>query len=267
MAIVGGLDIHRRQITYDWIDIDTGQAGHGRIQPATRGRATCLARSVDWGQQADFAFEGTTGWWFVAEEVMDAGFRAHLAEPADTRALRGPSGAPRPTGPTPATCATCCCVERCPSRGSHQPTSPTSAPRCGCVRRSWTSAPAGISASTRSCTTTARPNAPGCSPSKAAPGWPASSCPPSPAKPWTWPCARSTSWTSSSGSWTPPWPASPAASRAARALMGRYGIGWLTAVSVWAEFGDVRRFANSRQAVRFARVPQFVVTRQPESGG
>jgi transposase len=33
--------------------------------------------------------------------------------------------------------------------------------------------------------------------------------------------------------------------------MGRYGIGWLTAVSIWAEFGDVRRFANSRQAVRF----------------
>jgi hypothetical protein len=36
MAIVGGLDIHRRQITYDWVDTDTGQARHGRIQPATR---------------------------------------------------------------------------------------------------------------------------------------------------------------------------------------------------------------------------------------
>jgi transposase len=36
-----------------------------------------------------------------------------------------------------------------------------------------------------------------------------------------------------------------------QALMGRYGIGWLTAVAIWAEFGDVRRFANSRQAVRF----------------
>jgi transposase len=36
-----------------------------------------------------------------------------------------------------------------------------------------------------------------------------------------------------------------------RALMGRYGIGWLTAVTIWAEFGDVRRFANARQAVRF----------------
>jgi hypothetical protein len=89
MAIVGGLDIHRRQITYDWIDFDTGQARHGRIQPATRVQLRAwLARLA--GQQADFAFEGTTGWRFVAEEVMDAGFRAHLAEPADTRALRGP---------------------------------------------------------------------------------------------------------------------------------------------------------------------------------
>ena len=35
-----------------------------------------------------------------------------------------------------------------------------------------------------------------------------------------------------------------------QALMGRYGIGWLTAVSIWANFGDDRRFANSRQAVR-----------------
>ena len=36
-----------------------------------------------------------------------------------------------------------------------------------------------------------------------------------------------------------------------QALMARYGIGWLTAVAIWAEFGDVRRFANCRQAVRF----------------
>jgi transposase len=36
-----------------------------------------------------------------------------------------------------------------------------------------------------------------------------------------------------------------------QALMRRYGIGWLTAVAIWAEFGDVRRFANAQQAVRF----------------
>jgi transposase len=36
-----------------------------------------------------------------------------------------------------------------------------------------------------------------------------------------------------------------------KALQRRYGIGWLTAVAIWAEFGDVRRFDNSGQAVRF----------------
>ena len=34
--------------------------------------------------------EATTGWRFVAEELEHAGIAAHLAEPADTRALRGP---------------------------------------------------------------------------------------------------------------------------------------------------------------------------------
>src|ERR687897_1590374 len=36
MAIVGGLDIHRRQITYDWIDTDTGETRRGQLSPATR---------------------------------------------------------------------------------------------------------------------------------------------------------------------------------------------------------------------------------------
>jgi hypothetical protein len=89
MAIVGGLDIHRRQITYDWMNTDTGETCRGQPSPATRVELRgWLARLA--GQQADFAVEATTGWRFVAEEPERAGFRAHLAEPADTRALRGP---------------------------------------------------------------------------------------------------------------------------------------------------------------------------------
>jgi transposase len=37
-----------------------------------------------------------------------------------------------------------------------------------------------------------------------------------------------------------------------RALMSHYGIGELTAVAILAELGDVRRFSNSGQAVRYA---------------
>jgi transposase len=37
-----------------------------------------------------------------------------------------------------------------------------------------------------------------------------------------------------------------------KALMVHYGIGELTAVTILAELGDARRFANSRDAVRYA---------------
>src|SRR4051794_25001638 len=37
-----------------------------------------------------------------------------------------------------------------------------------------------------------------------------------------------------------------------RALMGHYGIGELTAVTILAELGDARRFSSSRHAVRYA---------------
>jgi transposase len=39
---------------------------------------------------ATFAVEGCTGWRFVVEELQRAGVEAHLAEPADTAAARGP---------------------------------------------------------------------------------------------------------------------------------------------------------------------------------
>jgi transposase len=89
MAIVGGLDIHRRQVTYDWIDTNTGETRRGQLSPATRLELRVWLEQFH-GHQADFALEATTGWRFVAEELEHAGFRAHLAEPADTRALRGP---------------------------------------------------------------------------------------------------------------------------------------------------------------------------------
>ena len=155
MAIVGGLDIHRRQITYDWIDTDSGETCRGQLSPATRVELRAwLARFA--GQQADFALEATTGWWFVAEELERAGFGAHLAEPADTRALRGPKRRARPTGSTPATCASCCAAAPCPSPGCHRRISPTRVPRSGCAGPWSASAPAGTSASTMSARRPAR---------------------------------------------------------------------------------------------------------------
>ena len=36
MPIVGGLDIHRKQITFDYLDTETGQVRRGQIAPADR---------------------------------------------------------------------------------------------------------------------------------------------------------------------------------------------------------------------------------------
>ena len=44
--IIGGLDVHRRQITYDWIDTDTGQTRQGQLAPASRGAPAELAGAV-----------------------------------------------------------------------------------------------------------------------------------------------------------------------------------------------------------------------------
>ena len=88
MEIIGGLDVHRKQITFDYIEIDTGEMKTGQIRPATRERLRCWLRRFE-GQQAAFALEATTGWRFVVEEIERAGCEAHLAEPAETRTLRG----------------------------------------------------------------------------------------------------------------------------------------------------------------------------------
>ena len=36
MPIVGGLDIHRKQITFDYLDTVTGEVKRGQIAPADR---------------------------------------------------------------------------------------------------------------------------------------------------------------------------------------------------------------------------------------
>jgi transposase len=89
MPIVGGLDIHRKQITFDYLDTVTGEVRRGQIAPADREHLRAwLARFAGWDDVA-FAVEGCAGWRYVAEELAAAGIAAHLAEPADTAARRG----------------------------------------------------------------------------------------------------------------------------------------------------------------------------------
>jgi len=93
MSIVCGLDLHRAQITFDALDVESGEVWRGRIWQPDRDRfrrwlQSDLGPKVGAGTAA-LAVEGCTGWRYVVEEITAAGFEAHLAEPADTQAARG----------------------------------------------------------------------------------------------------------------------------------------------------------------------------------
>jgi transposase len=89
MSIVGGLDIHRKQLTFDYLDTVTGEVRRGQIAPADRGHLRAWLARFAGRDDVAFAVEGCTGWRYVAEELAAAGVAAHVGEPADTAAARG----------------------------------------------------------------------------------------------------------------------------------------------------------------------------------
>jgi hypothetical protein len=89
MPIVGGLDIHRKQITFDYLDSETGQVRRGQIAPADRVHLRAWLARFAGREDVAFALEGCAGWRYVAGELAAAGITAHLAEPADTAFARG----------------------------------------------------------------------------------------------------------------------------------------------------------------------------------
>src|ERR1700676_3458730 len=90
MTIVGGFDVHRKQITFDYVDSGTGEGGSGQICAATRKALRAWLGEHCSGGDAEFAVEGCTGWRYVAEELIGVGARVHLADPAEVAAARGP---------------------------------------------------------------------------------------------------------------------------------------------------------------------------------
>jgi hypothetical protein len=81
MPIVGGLDIHRKQLTSGYPGTVTGEVKRGQIAPA--GRVHLRAWLVRFAGRDDvaFALEGCTGWRYVAGELAAAGVSPHVAEP------------------------------------------------------------------------------------------------------------------------------------------------------------------------------------------
>jgi len=250
MAIVGGLDIHRRQITYDYLDTTTGETCRGQLSPATRLELRTWLDQFD-GQQAGFALEATTGWRFVIEELQRVGIGAHLAEPADTRALRGPKRRAK--------------TDRTDARHLRELL------RAGTLPESWPP-PAHI-ADARTQVRLRRAlvgertgwyqrihavlfhhGLPDRSYLLTADGraWLASVELPAAARDAVDLALRMIDQIDAElDGFDTALARIARAQPGCKALMRRYGIGWLTAVAIWAEFGDVRRFANARQAVRF----------------
>jgi len=89
MSIVGGLDIHRKELTFDYLDTVTGQVTRGQVAPADREHLGAWLARFAGRDDVAFVAEGCTGWRYVAEELAAAGIGVHLAEPADTAFARG----------------------------------------------------------------------------------------------------------------------------------------------------------------------------------
>src|SRR4029078_7154600 len=81
MRIVGGLDIYRQHITFDWVDLDTGEAKRGRITPADRVGFRRWLGQFD--GEMEVVLEGCTGWRVIAEECAAAGVKGHVEGPRE----------------------------------------------------------------------------------------------------------------------------------------------------------------------------------------
>jgi hypothetical protein len=176
VSIIGGLDVHRRQITFDWVDRDSGEAHRGRIAPATRAGLRAWLGELPCDQGV-FAVEGCTGWRFVVEELQAAGLVAHLAEPAETSGLRGPKRRAKTDRTDARLLRELLEQGRLPSSWIPRHGSWICAPPCGCARGWSTSAPPGNSVSTPRCFTTGCPVPPrSCCQGPPAPGWSGRRC-------------------------------------------------------------------------------------------
>jgi hypothetical protein len=118
MPIVGGLDIHRKQITFDYLDTATGEVKRGQIAPADRAHLRAWLARFAGHDDVAFAVEGCAGWRYVAGELAAPGSpRIWASRPTPPR-CGAASGTPRPIRPTPGICGRCWPRGGCPDAGS-----------------------------------------------------------------------------------------------------------------------------------------------------
>ena len=153
MTIVGGFDLHRAQITFDALNLGTGEVLRGRI-PATPAAVRGWVERFP-GEEVHVAVEACTGWLFVCEALAAAAAVPHLAEPAETAARRGSKHRAKTDRADARHLRTLLCEGHLPRPGSRPSTCAAGAPAPGFERRSSMSAPPGFSGSRRPSFTTA----------------------------------------------------------------------------------------------------------------
>jgi transposase len=214
MTMVGGLDVHRQQITFDYVD-DDGLVRWGQIRPATRKTLRSWLSEHCPDGDADFALEGCTGWRYVCEELAAAGVVVHLGDPAEVAEMR--------------TLDRLYCAlmderrawqQRIHAQLFHQGCPPIKALLSAAGRQALTSAE--LSTIGRQYVDTA--------------------------------LRRIDELTTEIDLLRTQLVNFAKRQRGCQALQRHYGIGWLSAAIMWAEIGDARRFASSDQLVRFAGV-------------
>jgi transposase len=132
MTMVGGFDVHRQQITFDYVD-DDGLVHWGQIRPATRQTLRCWLAEHCPNGDGEFALEGCTGWRYVGEELAAAGVGVHLGDPAEIAALRGPKKRAKTDRADAKLLARCCWRVGSRSRGSRPHTCWRFAAWAGCT--------------------------------------------------------------------------------------------------------------------------------------
>ncbi len=253
MTIVAGFDVHRRQITFDALDTETGELTRGRIDATPAAVERWVARFE--GREVQVALEACTGWLFVSRALERAGALAHLAEPVETSALRGRKRRAKTDREDARWLRTLLSEGGCRNPGSRRNTSGHGARARDCARRSSTSARSGCSAYRRRCFTTASVALPpSCT---QAPGREFLKELELPADARERIAIALAMVDSLDGQLRPLESELRKLARrqtGCRALMGQFGMGELTALMTLCELGDVQRLSASRKAVRMAGI-------------
>ena len=124
MPIVGGLDIHRKQITFGYLDTVTGQVRRGQVSPADREHLRGLAGAVRRpATMPRSRLRGAPGGGMSPRSWPPPASRRMSPSRRTPPSPAAASGTPRPTRPTAGTCGTLLAEGRCRSASSRPATS------------------------------------------------------------------------------------------------------------------------------------------------